>query len=261
MMFWPMKTVDVSLDEIASVQLGGGYTGSDIYSKPYPEIFLSSGRRVRFAAFQESASKKAVAAMQAFLQRSERAAIGNGLAIATLTLGLESKDPMPPLVLVLIGVSGSGKTTIGKLVAERLGAAFADADDFHSPSNKAKMHAAIPLDDADRQSWLAAIAAQIERWRAEGQPGLITCSALKLRYRDTIGRGRPDVRLVYLKGEKSLIAHRLAGRRCHFMPVSLLDSQFETLEEPAPDEQILTVGIDKTPAAIADEIVTAISNL
>jgi gluconokinase len=165
---------------------------------------------------------------------------------------------MIPLVLVLMGVSGSGKTTVGKLLAERLGAAFADADDFHSAANKAKMHAGTPLDDADRKPWLAAIAAQLDHWRAEGRRGIVTCSALKRAYRATLVAGRPDVQLVYLKGDQDLITHRLAGRHGHFMPASLLDSQFATLEEPAPNEGALIVDIDKTPEAIVAEIMKAI---
>ena len=165
---------------------------------------------------------------------------------------------MIPLVLVLMGVSGSGKTTVGKLLAERLGAAFADADDFHSAANKAKMRAGTPLDDADRKPWLAAIAAQLDRWRAEGRRGIVTCSALKRAYRATLVAGRPDVQLVYLKGDQDLITHRLAGRHGHFMPASLLDSQFATLEEPAPNEGALIVNIDKTPEAIVAEIMKAI---
>jgi carbohydrate kinase (thermoresistant glucokinase family) len=164
---------------------------------------------------------------------------------------------MPPLILVLMGVAGSGKSTIGALLAGRLGWAFADADDFHSPANIAKMHAGIPLDDADRQSWLAAIAAKIESWRATRRQGIVTCSALKRAYRELIRGGHEDIRLVYLKGEKSLIARRLAARHGHFMPSALLDGQFVALEEPAPDEGALTITIDKPPEAIVDEIIAA----
>lgn len=165
---------------------------------------------------------------------------------------------MKPLVFVLMGVSGSGKSTIGARLAERLSYAFADADDFHSPANIAKMHAGIALDDADRQAWLVAIAAQIDVWRAGGRHGIMTCSALKRRYREIIIGARPDVGLVYLKGDKSLIGRRLAARHGHFMPAELLDSQFDALEEPAPDEHALTIAIDKPAAVLVDEIAHAI---
>jgi gluconokinase len=165
---------------------------------------------------------------------------------------------MSPLIIVLMGVSGSGKTTVGALLAGRLGCAFADADDFHSAANIDKMHAGIPLDDADRQPWLAAIAAEIGHWRTAGQCGVITCSALKRQYRDVIVGGRPGVRLVYLKGDKRLIARRMAARHGHFMPAALLDSQFETLEEPAAEEGALTIGIGKPPIVLVENIVAAI---
>src|SRR5579859_6845158 len=109
-----------------------------------------------------------------------------------------------PLVLVLMGVSGSGKTTVGAMLAGRLRWRFADADDFHSAENVAKMKAGIPLTDADRLPWLAAIAAQVDQWRRDGQHGVVTCSALKRNYRDVIVGNRPDVRLIHLKGERPL---------------------------------------------------------
>lgn len=162
------------------------------------------------------------------------------------------------LVAVVMGVSGSGKTTVAALLAGRLGWEFAEADDFHPPANVAKMRGGTPLDDADRMPWLRAIAAQIERWRAEHTSGIVTCSALKRRYRDIIIGDRPGVRLVYLKGPRELILHRMAARHGHFMPVSLLDSQFADLEEPGPDERPITVSIGDPPAVLVAEITAAL---
>jgi len=163
-----------------------------------------------------------------------------------------------PRVLVLMGVSGSGKTTVGAMLAGRLRWRFADADDFHSVENVAKMKAGVPLTDADRRPWLEAIAAQVDQWRREGVHGVVTCSALKRSYRDVIVGNRPDVRLVHLKGERPLIADRLAARHAHFMPASLLESQFATLEEPAADEHAISIWVGKTPEALVEEIVAAL---
>ena len=162
-----------------------------------------------------------------------------------------------PAVLVVMGVSGSGKTTVGTLLARRLGWRFADADEFHNAANVAKMASGVPLDDADRAPWLQAIAARIDLWLREQQRGVITCSALRRRYREVISGGRPQVRLVYLKGDLAIIAGRLAARRGHFMPASLLDSQLEALEEPTPAEQAITVSIDRPPAGVVDQIIAA----
>ena len=164
----------------------------------------------------------------------------------------------PSLVLVVMGVSGSGKTTVGALLAGRLGWSFAEADDFHPAANIAKMRSGIPLGDADRLPWLQAIAAQIDRWRAEGRNGVVTCSALKRRYRDIIIGERPDVRIVYLKGDRELIAHRLTARHGHFMPAKLLDSQFADLEEPGPDEQPIIALIGDPPAVLVEQIIAAL---
>jgi gluconokinase len=158
-----------------------------------------------------------------------------------------------------MGVSGSGKTTIGQALASRLGWVFADADTFHPPENIAKMSAGEPLDDDDRAPWLAAIAARIDEWRGRGEHGVVTCSALKRRYRDVIVGKRLDVRLVYLDGGRELIAARLAERRGHFMPGALLDSQFAALEAPAADEHPLIVSIDRPVAAIVETLVIALS--
>jgi carbohydrate kinase (thermoresistant glucokinase family) len=158
-----------------------------------------------------------------------------------------------------MGVSGSGKTTIGEALARRLGWGFADADTFHPPENVAKMSAGQPLDNDDRAPWLAAIAAWIDARRGKGKSGVVTCSALKRRYREVIVGDRPEVCLVYLDGGRDLIASRLAGRRGHFMPGALLDSQFAALEPPGADEHPLIVSIDRPVAAIVEALVMALS--
>jgi len=159
-----------------------------------------------------------------------------------------------------MGVSGSGKTTIGEALAARLAWEFVDGDDLHPPANVAKMHAGQPLDDDDRAPWLDAIAAHIDAWRERGISGVVTCSALKQRYRERIIGDRDWVRLIYLDGSRELIAERLATRRGHFMPASLLDSQFDTLEPPGPDEHAIVAPIDRPVASIVAGIVTALSS-
>ena len=139
-----------------------------------------------------------------------------------------------PRALIVMGVSGSGKSTIGKALAERLGWTYEDGDDFHPPSNVAKMSAGQPLTDDDRWPWLRAIAAEIDRVAADGGHAVIACSALKRAYRDILVHGRDDVRIVYLDGSRELIAERMAARKNHFMPPGLLDSQFATLEAARP---------------------------
>jgi gluconokinase len=159
-----------------------------------------------------------------------------------------------PMAAVVMGVSGSGKTTIAKLLAEMLGWQFQEGDKLHPPENVEKMSAGIPLTDADRLPWLRKIAETIDGWRAHGQSGVVTCSALKRSYREIIVGDRPDVRLVYLKGSLDLIRQRMAARRGHFMPSTLLDSQFAILEEPSPDENAIVVDIGGQPEKIAGEI-------
>jgi carbohydrate kinase (thermoresistant glucokinase family) len=157
-------------------------------------------------------------------------------------------------VLVLMGVSGCGKTTVAKLVAEAHGVPYQEGDALHPPENVAKMSEGHPLTDEDRWPWLHAIAAVIDGWRAAGQSGLVTCSALKRAYRDILIGPRQDVRLVFLRGDQALIAGRLAKRRGHYMPSSLLDSQFATLEEPGPDERPFVVDIRATPEELARQV-------
>lgn len=157
-------------------------------------------------------------------------------------------------ILVVMGVSGSGKTTVAVGLAAALGVEFLEGDKLHPPANVEKMKNGTPLTDDDRWPWLGAIAARIDAWRVRGQGGVITCSALKKSYRDVLIGDRPQVRIVYLKGSHALIHQRMAARKGHFMPVGLLDSQFATLQEPGPDENPIIVDIGGTP----EEIVAAI---
>ena len=154
------------------------------------------------------------------------------------------------MVIVVMGVTGSGKTTIGSLLAARLGWHFADADEFHSAANKEKMHKGIPLSDADRLPWLAAMHDQIAKWVALKQNVVLACSALKQSYRQLLWTG-PEVQFVYLKGSYELIAERLRARKGHFADEHILAGQFADLEEPS---YALTVDIVASPEEIVDEI-------
>jgi carbohydrate kinase (thermoresistant glucokinase family) len=164
-----------------------------------------------------------------------------------------------PCALIVMGVSGAGKTTIGETLAARLGWPYEDADTFHPASNVAKMSAGHPLTDEDRWPWLKAIAAEIDRACAAGEHIVIGCSALKRAYRDVLMHGRTDIRLVYLDGTQSLIADRLSHRKGHFMPPGLLISQFAALEPPTPDERPVTVCIDAEVELIVDRIISQLS--
>jgi gluconokinase len=169
--------------------------------------------------------------------------------------GCVMTDPLvaEPVVLVLMGVSGSGKSTVAALLAGRLGWDFEEGDDLHPPANVAKMHAGHPLDDEDRKPWLAKVAEWITEHTDNGRPGIITCSALKRSYRDVL-RGEHVV-FVYMEGTQDEIAQRLAARHGHFMPSALLQSQFETLEPPATDERSLSISIHAPARDAAAEIV------
>jgi gluconokinase len=160
-----------------------------------------------------------------------------------------------PCALVVMGVSGSGKSTIADKLAERLGWTYEDGDKFHPASNVAKMSAGHPLTDEDRWPWLQAIADEIDRVCKAGQHVVIACSALKRAYRDILVHGRDDVRIIYLNGTEKLIAERLARRSGHFMPAGLLASQFKTLEPPDARENPVTVSIDASVDAIVDDII------
>ncbi|MFT4030657.1 MAG: gluconokinase [Protaetiibacter sp.] len=156
-------------------------------------------------------------------------------------------DAVQPGSVVVAGVSGSGKSTVGALLAARLGVPFADGDALHPPANLAKMASGIPLDDADRWPWLDAVGE-----RLAASPVVVACSALRRAYRDRLRAAAPGARFVLLDGSRELLEARMAARTDHFMPPALLDSQLATLERPDPDERVLVYDIAETPASIAD---------
>jgi gluconokinase len=158
------------------------------------------------------------------------------------------------MVIVLMGVSGVGKTSVGMLLAAALGGEFVEGDSYHPPANVEKMRRGIPLEDADRRPWLETLAREIGAWLEAGRTMVLACSALKRSYR-AILRGRQDVRFVHLKGSAALIRARLAARRGHYMPASLLDSQLAALEEPL---DAITVDVSGTPAEIVAAIMSAL---
>lgn len=164
-------------------------------------------------------------------------------------------DATTPCALVVMGVSGSGKSTIANSLAARLGWRCEDGDKYHPPANVAKMSAGQPLTDEDRWPWLQAIADEIDRSCKAGQRAVVACSALKRTYRDILVHGRDDVRIVFLNGPQDLIADRLAARKGHFMPPGLLTSQFKALEPPQPIERPITVSIDAPVETIVDDII------
>jgi gluconokinase len=165
----------------------------------------------------------------------------------------ESETAGPPAVLVVMGVSGSGKSTVARLLAERLGWDLQEGDDLHPPANVAKMSAGIPLTDDDRWPWLRLVAQWIDAHRSDGTHGVITCSALKRSYRDRLAR--PDVEFVHLTVDPDVVANRMEHRAGHFMPASLLDSQLATLEPLQPDERGIVVSAAGAPEAEVDSII------
>jgi gluconokinase len=164
-----------------------------------------------------------------------------------------------PAVVVVMGVSGCGKSTVGTLLARHLRSEFEDADSFHPTSNVDKMHSGVRLTDEDRGLWLDAIAAWIDKVRRSGGHGVIACSALKRRYRDVLIGYHVDVRLVYLKRDERLIAQRITARHKHFMPRNLLRSQLDALEEPGPDDNPIIVSIEPEPLEIVALILSALN--
>jgi gluconokinase len=169
-----------------------------------------------------------------------------------------SPAPERGRAIVLTGVTGAGKTTVGRLLAERLGARFLEGDAYHPPGNVEKMRAGIPLEDADRWPWLEAIRAELARLIAAGETAVVACSALKRAYRDRLRRAGPELRFVHLRGPEALIAARLAERRGHYMPASLLPSQLATLENPSGEPDVVEVPIDPPPEVIVEAILAAL---
>jgi len=168
---------------------------------------------------------------------------------------MDAETPSDVAVIVVMGVSGCGKSTIASMLAHRLRWTYEDGDWFHPKSNIEKMHHGEPLDDADRWPWLHAIADWIDATRKSGNRGVVACSALKRSYRDVLIGKRRDVRLVFLQGDRDLIARRVAARADHFMPPELLDSQFKALEPPTADERPIAVSIVPHPRDIVETII------
>jgi gluconokinase len=157
------------------------------------------------------------------------------------------------VIIIIFGVSGAGKTTIGKLLARELGWRFVEADDFHPAANIEKMRSGHPLTDEDRWPWLDCLREQVERLLSAGVNAVLACSALKRAYRDRL-RVSDEVKLVFLRGNYALVETQIRSRRRHFMDASLLQSQFEDLEEPQPDENVLAVELGSTPEEIVGKI-------
>jgi ribose 5-phosphate isomerase A len=192
-----------------------------------------------------------------FIGRADPVFVADGQGVHRLDSARAHRGTPP--ILVLMGVSGAGKTTIADELEARLGWSFKEGDALHPEANLAKMHAGIPLTDADRQPWLESVAAWIDAQRASRQPGIITCSALKRAYRRIVVGDRPEVRLVYLRGSQEVMADHLARRSGHFMPASLLQSQIDTLEEPGPDEDPLIVDVGAPAGEVAAQIIRRLS--
>jgi gluconokinase len=162
------------------------------------------------------------------------------------------------VILIVAGVSGCGKTTVGALLAGRLGWEFADADDFHPEANVAKMRSGIPLTDADREPWLRSVGHWMDGEIRAGRSAVVACSALKRAYRDLLLDGRPDAVMAFLMVSREELDRRLLARTGHFFPEKLLDSQLATLEPPQPGERVLTVQAESSPARTAAQVAEAL---
>lgn len=159
------------------------------------------------------------------------------------------------MIIVMMGICGAGKTTIGRALAERLGIPFTEGDSFHPPENVARMKAGHPLTDADRAPWLKALATAITAWSTAGEEMVMSCSALRRSYRDQFRAAAPDVVFVHLHGAVDLVRARMATREGHFMPIALIDSQIADLEDPTGEPGVIVVDVAGTPEEIVDRIV------
>lgn len=177
---------------------------------------------------------------------------GDPLRLRSPLASIHFEGKLVDVIVIVMGVSGSGKTTVGRLLAERLGWEFLDADGFHPPANVAKMQAGTPLGDADRVAWLGALRKALAARFADGRSAVLACSALREGYRRELRQAGEPVRFVYLKGDYPTIHARIAARKSHYMPPSLLGSQFETLEEPV---DAITVPVELSPTDAVLEIV------
>ncbi|RPE35718.1 gluconokinase [Kitasatospora cineracea] len=173
-------------------------------------------------------------------------------------MALSAENQQPPVVVVM-GVSGVGKTTVARLLAARLDLPYAEADDFHPAANIAKMSAGTPLDDRDRQPWLRALGGWLGERAEAGSGGVVTCSALKRDYRDVLRAACPDAFFLHLSGSHDLIGDRLAHRTGHFMPPSLLDSQYAVLEPLQADERGTVLDVDAAPDTLVERAVAALA--
>ena len=169
-------------------------------------------------------------------------------------------ESVRPMVVILMGVSGCGKSVVGEALAGRLGWEFVEGDGFHSEANVAKMRGGVGLTDEDRRGWLERLAGEIRSRVVDVRRAVVACSALKRGYRDMLAVDSEHVRFVFMDGSRELIAERLKGRSGHYMPAELLDSQFGDLERPVEGEGVLVVGIDKEVGGIVDEIVLGLIN-
>ena len=168
---------------------------------------------------------------------------------------MTDRQAPPPTVVVVMGVAGAGKSTLGRALADVLGMQFLEADDLHPEANVAKMRQGEPLTAADRWPWLAAVAGRIDAYASSQESAVVACSALKRSYREVLGGGRPYVRFVYVAGSQDLVTERMAPRRDHYFPVSLIASQFEALEPPGVDEQAIVVDMALPLAVQVAEVV------
>ena len=259
----PVEVVSFGLEATRAALEGLG-ASARLRLSPAGEPFVTdSGNRILDCSFGpiadparlEERIRRVVGVVESglFIGRADPVFVADAAGVHRLDSARAHRGSPP--ILVIMGVSGTGKSTVARELAARLGWSFEEGDALHPEANVAKMHAGIPLTDADRQPWLERVAAWIDGQRAKKQPGIITCSALKRSYRQIIIGDRPEVRLVYLRGGRDLIAEHLAGRRGHFMPASLLQSQFDALEEPDPGEDPLTIDVGPPAGQIAEEII------